>query len=123
MTDEEQERIRHALVAAALSMESKQEEKLAHRGARGMRQQIGLFLLILGSITKFLAWVFIVLFVAGIWWQMIQPVLDAPLQALWRIPLAIILSGIGAFILRMIYNVLALPLVALTVWLLRESES
>ena len=88
-----------------------------------MRQRVGEALVTAMTISKFLAGIFIFLVVVGIWWSQIREIPDSPIQVLWRLPLAIILSGISVFIMKLIYDLLMMPLAGLTLWLLRESDS
>ena len=67
----------------------------------------------------------IVIFISiatGVWWPIIQGILDSPVHALWLIPLGFLFTGFAAFIQSLIYSILVLPLVALSGWLLEELE-
>lgn len=88
-----------------------------------MRQRIGEALVTAMTISKFLAGIFIFLVVVGIWWSQIREIPESPIQVLWRLPVAIILSGITVFIMKLVYDLMIMPLAALTLWLLREADS
>ena len=88
-----------------------------------MRRQVGKVLISVLSVGKFIAGLIIALFVLGFWWQIIKAILDSPISALWLIPLGIIMIGFATFIMKLVYNYIAMPMVALTVWLLKDSEN
>lgn len=89
----------------------------------GIRKNTGVALFSLLAVSSYVVPVVIFLGIAtGIWWPTIQAILDSPVRALWLIPLGFLLTGIAAFIQQFIYTILVFPLVALTGWLLQESE-
>jgi len=87
-----------------------------------MRRSSGVFLV---QILTVLETIFFILLFAGaatgIWWPLTLVIIDNPVSLLWWGPLGFLLTGLVFAITRFVYElIIAMPLVLLTSWLLRE---
>ena len=88
----------------------------------GIRKNTGLVLMTFGLVSSPVIHVAIFISVGiGVWWPIIQEILDSPARAFWLIPLGCFFSSLGIFFQSFIYGILAWPFIALTTWLLDET--
>jgi hypothetical protein len=88
-----------------------------------MRNNIGLFLIGIGSLLKTLFMILLIGSAAiGIWWPLTLAIIDKPVGALWYVPLGFFFTGLSFAIAGFIYDlVIGMPLALLTRWLLKEA--
>ncbi len=94
---------------------------------RRARHGIGYALMFIFTVLNVLVQVAIYISLAtGIWWPLIQVIIDNPVSVIWIVPLGLLITALSATILRLIYGLLlavvAIPGGALTMWLLRDAE-
>ena len=89
-----------------------------------IRYKVGVALLsilaISGHVVPFVIFLGIVV---GVWWPIIQVIIESPMWALLLIPFGFIISGFARWIQTLIFGLLMFPLTALTAWLLQEEEA
>ena len=94
---------------------------------RRIRHSMGYALITVWGVLNFVIQIAIYISLAtGIWWPLIQVIIDDPVSAIWIIPIGFFLTALSAMILRFIYGLLlavvAIPGGALTMWLLRDAD-
>jgi len=88
-----------------------------------MRDNIGLFLMGIGSLLKTLFMILLIgSAVVGIWWPLTLAIIDKPVGALWYVPLGFFFTGLSFAIAGFVYNlVIGMPLALLTRLLLKRA--